>query len=241
MTEVLIVNDLLTRLRTDLAALADEETRLKHARFFKEAVRYYGVAQPRLQQLAREYWPEVSALRRPEAYRLFEDMLATDYSEPAFLVAAWLPRFKSQFQRKDLALFKRWIDRYLNNWAKVDSFCNHSLADFLERFPESVAEIASWTGSKNRWLQRAAAVSLILPARRGEFLDEAFAIAEALLESPDDMVQKGYGWLLKEASRLHQQEVFDFVVARKAVMPRTALRYAIELMPKELKAEAMKK
>jgi hypothetical protein len=27
----------------------------------------------------------------------------------------------------------------------------------------------------------------------------------------------------------------------KKVMPRTALRYAIELMPKDLKAEAMKK
>jgi hypothetical protein len=32
-----------------------------------------------------------------------------------------------------------------------------------------------------------------------------------------------------------------YVVKNKGVMPRTALRYAIELMPKELKAEAMKK
>ena len=88
-------------------------------------------------------------------------------------------------------------------------------------------------------MQRAAAVSLILPARRGEHLAEVFEIAEALLASPDDMVQKGYGWLLKEASRQHQQQVFEFVMARKATMPRTAFRYAIELMPKELKAEAM--
>jgi len=52
-------------------------------------------------------------------------------------------------------------------------------------------------------------------------------------------VQNGYGWLLKEASRKHTDEVFAFVMEHKAVMPRTALRYAIELMPKELKAEAM--
>ena len=57
----------------------------------------------------------------------------------------------------------------------------------------------------------------------------------------DDMVQKGYGWLLKEESRVHQKEVFDYVVKHRKVMPRTALRYAIELMPKELKIEAMKK
>jgi 3-methyladenine DNA glycosylase AlkD len=55
------------------------------------------------------------------------------------------------------------------------------------------------------------------------------------------MVQKGYGWLLKEASRRHQKEVLNYVLKNKAWMPRTALRYAIELMPKELKAEAMKR
>jgi 3-methyladenine DNA glycosylase AlkD len=55
------------------------------------------------------------------------------------------------------------------------------------------------------------------------------------------MVQKGYGWLLKEASRKHQKEVFSYVLKNRKKMPRTALRHAIELMPKELKAEAMKR
>ena len=90
-------------------------------------------------------------------------------------------------------------------------------------------------------MKRASAVSLIVPAKRGLFLSDAFEICDALLLDGDDMVQKGYGWLLKEESRMHQKEVFDYVVAHRAVMPRTALRYAIELMPKELKIEAMKK
>jgi 3-methyladenine DNA glycosylase AlkD len=55
------------------------------------------------------------------------------------------------------------------------------------------------------------------------------------------MVQKGYGWMLKEASRKHQKEVFDYIMHNRKSMPRTALRYAIELMPKELKADAMMK
>ena len=64
-------------------------------------------------------------------------------------------------------------------------------------------------------------------------------IADLLLTDNDDMVRKGYGWLLKEASRKHQKEVFDYVMRNRKSMPRTALRYAIELMPKELKAAAM--
>ena len=90
-------------------------------------------------------------------------------------------------------------------------------------------------------MRRAAAVSLIVPAKQGKFLKESIEIADLLLTDTDDMVQKGYGWLLKEASRKHTDEVFAYVMKNKRVMPRTALRYAIELMPKDLKAEAMKK
>ena len=85
------------------------------------------------------------------------------------------------------------------------------------------------------------AVSLIVPAKHGKFLGESIEIADLLLTDTDDMVQKGYGWLLKEASRKHTDEVFAYVMKNKRQMPRTALRYAIELMPKELKAKAMKK
>ena len=62
-----------------------------------------------------------------------------------------------------------------------------------------------------------------------------------LLLDTDDMVQKGYGWLLKEESRKHQKQVLAYIQNNKKRMPRTALRYAIELMPKDLKAQAMQK
>lgn len=47
--------------------------------------------------------------------------------------------------------------------------------------------------------------------------------------------------MLKAASQSHEKEVFEYVMKNKSVMPRTALRYAIEKMPKELKSKAMKK
>ena len=55
------------------------------------------------------------------------------------------------------------------------------------------------------------------------------------------MVQKGYGWMLKEASNIFQKQVFDYVMKRKNKMPRTSLRYAIEKMPQSMKKKAMKK
>jgi 3-methyladenine DNA glycosylase AlkD len=113
------------------------------------------------------------------------------------------------------------------------------MGDFIEKFPEYIGELKRWTQSDNRWMRRAAAVSLIVPAKHGKYLDDVLEIADLLLTDNDDMVRKGYGWLLKEASRNHQKEVFDYVMRNRKSMPRTALRYAIELMPKELKAAAM--
>ena len=90
-------------------------------------------------------------------------------------------------------------------------------------------------------MRRASAVSLIIPARKGLFLDTIFEIADNLLLDKDDLVQKGYGWMLKAASESHLPEVFDYVIKNKFIMPRTALRYAIEKMPINLKIIAMEK
>lgn len=90
-------------------------------------------------------------------------------------------------------------------------------------------------------MKRAAAVSLIVPARKGAFLQDIFEIADALLMDPDDMVQKGIGWLLKTASEAHQDEVFNYLMHHKDQMPRTSLRYALEKMPAEKRAVAMQR
>ncbi len=142
---------------------------------------------------------------------------------------------------------------YVTNWATCDTLCNHSVGEFVMMYPEYVGELRKWARSDNRWVRRAAAVTLIIPARKGLFLSDILEIADTLLLDPDDLVQKGYGWMLKAASmsepiarnsdpeirRKHLEAVFDFVMTRRATMPRTAFRYAIEKMPPELKAEAM--
>ncbi len=82
---------------------------------------------------------------------------------------------------------------------------------------------------------------MIIPVRKGKFLNEILAIADILLLDKDDLVQKGYGWMLKAASEAHQREIFDYVIKNKLVMPRSALRYAIEKMPEEMKSNAMER
>jgi 3-methyladenine DNA glycosylase AlkD len=232
---------LIQQIRVDLNANMDEHTKRISQNFFKEDIKVYGVKTALVGKIAKKYWAQVKGKPKQEIFDLCEGLYKSGYMEEAFMVSNWMPEYIDNLLVSDLVTFKRWIDSYIDNWAKCDGFCNHTIGDLIAKFPEIVGEVKSWAKSNNRWLKRASAVSFIVPAKRGDFLIDAFAICDVLLMDGDDMVQKGYGWLLKEESRKHQKEVFDYVVKHRMVMPRTALRYAIELMPKELKIEAMRK
>lgn len=234
-------NSLIVQIRQELQASVDLKTKASFRRFFKEDVVCYGVKTPTVGKIAKRLWRQARTLGKEDLFGLCEELYRSGVTEEAFVVSFWLPNYIAQMEVADLATFKRWIEAYIDNWAKCDGFCNHTVGGLIAKYPESVGELKSWAKSENRWVKRAAAVSLIVPAKRGDFLEDAFEICALLLVDKDDMVQKGYGWLLKEESRMHQAEVLAYVLRNRAVMPRTALRYAIELMSKELKAEAMKK
>jgi 3-methyladenine DNA glycosylase AlkD len=235
------MDPVIARIREDLRNQADPEIQRTTRRFFKEEVSCYGIKTAAVIAIAKTYWKEVRTRDKQEVFSLCEELYRSGMMEEAFIVSNWVPNLAKRFEPGDIAVFRCWINTWITNWAACDSFCNHTVGDFIEKYPEFIGELKQWTQSDNRWMRRAAAVSLIIPAKHGKFLNDAIEIAALLLTDRDDMVQKGYGWLLKEASRKHTDEVFAFVMKNRKQMPRTALRYAIELMPKEMKAEAMQK
>ncbi len=233
------MDPLITQIRNELKRNADPKTQQNFQRFFKERVRYYGVKTGPVVKIAKKYWNEINSREKTEIFLLCEELYKSGYCEEAFVVSTWAALLSKRFEPSDIRTLRHFIDSYITNWAACDGFCNHAVGDFIEQYPEYVDELKEWTQSENRWMRRAAAVSLIVPAKHGKFLDDILKIADLLLTDQDDMIQKGYGWMLKEASRQHRQEVFGYVMRNKKLMPRTALRYAIELMPKDLRAEAM--
>lgn len=235
------MNSIIKTLQQQLKQSADPKIKESGQRFFKETVKMYGIKTATVVKISKEAFKEIEDKNKKEILALCEELWQSGYMEETFVACNWSYSIWKQYEKKDFAIFENWIERYINNWASCDTFCNHSVGKFLEIFPEYISELKKWTKSKNRWVKRASAVSLIIPARNGQFLKDIFEIADSLLIDPDDMVQKGYGWMLKAASQAHQQEVFNYVIKNKAVMPRTALRYAIEKMPTELKKKAMEK
>jgi 3-methyladenine DNA glycosylase AlkD len=101
----------------------------------------------------------------------------------------------------------------------------------VERDPGALERLRGWATSPNRWRRRAAAVSLVPAARRGAMLHKALGLADLLMEDRDDMVQKGVGWMLKEASKPHPREVREYLLAWRDRASALVLRYASEKLP----------
>lgn len=228
-------------IRKNLTQAADEKTRSSYSRFFKETVLFYGVENAKVSKIAKKYFPEIKPLGKVAIFALCEELLKSDFCEEAFIACEWSYRIHDQYEECDFAIFERWVKNYINNWAKCDTLCNQTIGSFIDRFPSYIENLKQWTQSENCWVKRAAAVTLIIPAKKGKFLNDIFEIANSLLVDKDDLVQKGYGWLLKDAAITHRQEVFEYVMKNKKVMPRTALRYAIERLPADLRKKAMEK
>jgi 3-methyladenine DNA glycosylase AlkD len=234
-------NAVLTSIQNALKQNSDEKVRKSSERFFKESVRFYGVRSAVVGKIAREHFKVIKNADKKTKFALIEELLKSRYFEEAMIGYTWADRISKSFDEKDFAVLEAWLSRYVSNWAECDTLCNHPIGSFIEKYPAYIKNLKTWARSKNRWLRRGAAVTLIIPARRGKFLKEIFDIADILLPDEDDLVQKGYGWMLKEASKEHQKEVFEYIMKNKKAMPRTALRYAIEKMPPDLRKKAMEK
>ncbi|SDN11716.1 3-methyladenine DNA glycosylase AlkD [Daejeonella rubra] len=234
------MNTVINIIRAELKNNIDEKTLATGQIFFKEEVKRYGVKTETVRKISKNEFKILKSRSKSEVFELCEELWKSGYMEESFIACDWSYSIHKKYEPADFQIFENWIKTYVNNWASCDTFCNHTMGAFLEMYPEYLPGLKTFAKSENRWMRRAAAVSLIIPARKGLFLNDILEIATILLDDKDDLVQKGYGWMLKVASQSHQKEIFDFVMENKSNMPRTALRYAIEKMPKDLKLLAMK-
>ena len=237
------INTIPELIRQSLTDNIDAKNIASSARYFKEGenAKVLGVKMAEVQLIAKAGFQLIKEYPKETIFELCGELWKSGYLEEAIIACVWSSLQHKKYEPADFAIFEQWLNNYVTNWADCDTLCNNTIGLFLMKYPDYVALLKTWTKSPNRWVRRGSAVSLIIPSRKGMFLDDIFDIAAALMPDTDDLVQKGYGWLLKAASEASQREVFDFVVRHKDKMPRTSLRYAIEKMPPAFKNEAMKK
>jgi 3-methyladenine DNA glycosylase AlkD len=63
------------------------------------------------------------------------------------------------------------------------------------------------------------------------FFPEIVKLSDSLLADPDDMVQKGLGWLLRETAKFDAKRTVPYLMKIRSGAPRLVLRTACETLP----------
>jgi len=199
--------------------------------FFKEVVKSRGWYTAELRKVAVRF--RRSILRElglefliKVADKLFSGRVLEEKVFAVFL----LENQTGELGKRQFQLFASWLDR-VSSWADHDGLAHYLLAPMVSAEPAYAAEVFRWARSPNRWRRRAACVALIRGGRKKQFFPEIKRLTEILLEDEDDMVQKGLGWLLREAAKYDAGRTVPYLMKIRRRASRLVLRTACETLP----------
>jgi len=122
--------------------------------------------------------------------------------------------------------------RWINNWDLVDCSAEYVVGAHVAANANGLLERLA--RSKSLWERRIAIVATFHFIKRDEFRP-TLKIAAMLLGDSEDLIHKAVGWMLREVGQRDQAVLEGFLRRHHRRMPRTALRYAIERFPEELR------
>lgn len=201
---------------------------------YGEGDSFMGISVPEQRVVAQVFYKEISL---EELSELMKDRFHELRATALFMLVYKYEKLKEDTDRK------KYVDFYLahldgiNNWDLVDSSCPQILGHyFYKREKALFYELAD---SGNLWKQRISMLSSLYWIKKGEFSD-ALTLAEKLLNHPHDLMHKAVGWMLREIGNQDFETEYEFLRKHYQSMPRTALRYAIEKFPEEMRQDFLK-
>ena len=218
-------------IRRALKAGGSPERSSRVQRFFKEEVQSHGWRTADLRRAALRWRREI--LQQSDLKFLLQvaDHLFTGKMNEEKNVAVFLlENITGTFGDKEFRLLESWLPR-ISSWSDHDALVHYLIASMVMAKPARVSRVFHWARSRNRWFRRAACVALIQGARRKMFLSEIVRLSGVLLSDEDDMVQKGLGWLLREAVKVDAQQALPHLMRIRKRAPHLVLRTACETLP----------
>ena len=219
----------------ELRGLADDNKKIVLQRFFKtgkgeygEGDKFLGVTVPATRSVAKRY--------KDVPYEVLEALLESEWHECR--LCSLLILIEKYKKEAELAVsFYLSHMKGINNWDLVDLSAPYILGSFLVGSKDRKI-LYQLAGSTNMWERRIAVVSTLMLIRHGQFND-TIRLAELLLDSRHDLMQKSIGWMLREVGKRDQDILVGFLEKHRRQMPRTMLRYAIEKFPMEQRKHFM--
>lgn len=120
------------------------------------------------------------------------------------------------------------------SWSTCDSFSLYIMQPLVERcFGSTASLLREWSRSGNMWKRRASVVTFTRKAgKSGNYTGFVLELCHTLAGDPDNLVQKGVGWALKDNLRGNRKKVLAYIKClRRQGAPSTITLYAIRDLP----------
>jgi 3-methyladenine DNA glycosylase AlkD len=215
-----------------LAALAEPERRERMERSLRRGpgTRLLGVRMGAVFALAKEH----VEMPLTQLERMLEDDAHEMRVGALSIMAKQAARKRTGPARLD-ELFELYLRRHdrIDNWDLVDLAAHHVVGRHLADRPRDV--LYELVRSDDVWRRRTAIYSTLHFVRAGD-LDDAFALAELLLDEEHDLQQQITGGVLREAGKHDAARLEAFLTRHAPDMPRRMLRPALEHLAPEDRA-----
>jgi len=193
-----------------------------------------------IRKLSARLFRELNKKSKEIVFPICESLLEQHNWPMSVIAYDFAYRIKNQYDNDTFYLFESWLVKYIRGWGSCDDFCTHAFGELITQNTGLVKNIIPWTAREEFWMRRAAAVVLIPSIRCNKYMEtNPTQVSDLLMQDTEELVLKGYGWMLKVLSTKAPDMVYDYLKKNKFIMPRVAFRYALEKMDRERKNELL--
>lgn len=195
-----------------------------------------GVMVPDSREIAGEY----KNLGIYEMYNLFDELWNSNIHEEKSLAIHILQQYKKNFNLETWKFLKERIGK-AKTWDHIDLLATDVFGEILLNNLFLMAEIKEMANSRNFWERRLAIESTYKMIKKNK-IELTLRLAEKLIYDENTYVQKGAGWMLREAGKKNRTMIRDFILMHIDMKP-VAFSYATEKIKelRNIRKEKMKK
>lgn len=229
-----------TQWQNNLRSAADPDKIKILSSFFKtgpgqygEGDRFIGLTVPANRAIAKRY----SHLPCPTIKKMLDSEIHEFRLSGFLALVEKYRKARTDEERRDIVTFYLDNAERANNWDLVDLSAPKILGEWLRHHPDPQL-LYSLHADSCIWRTRIAIVSTYTLIKAGS-TEEILTLAERSLSHPHELIHKAVGWMLREAGKKDQTALCTFLDRYATLMPRTALRYAVERLPDPMRRHYM--
>jgi 3-methyladenine DNA glycosylase AlkD len=223
-------------LEAELRAAGTPERAVKEKAYLKSASDFAGANLPAIRACAKQVRRDYPDLSGSDVLALADELWSSRLHERRMVAVVLLELYAARLSPSDLEHLERFIrDSY--TWALVDGLAGDVAASITASHPQDTtvdAVVRRWAVDEDFWVRRSALLAHLKSlGRRGSFegWDRFCELADAMLDEREFFIRKAIGWVLREASKTHRDQVARWLRPRVSRISGVTIREAVRYLP----------